>query len=174
MVFIFEGARSSGKSYLANHAPIQNYHFPTIKLQNTLKLSMKDVSLVKDTALLDIAGLMKQDVIIDRCFISTLVYGEYYKRFTEEEALAYVEWISSNVLREQLNVFRIVYIVGEDRERSRDDGYDNIDRQRELELFDKWLKYFSKYTIHFNNEYTQKSVDEMNIMLQKNIGGRQQ
>ena len=133
MLIIFEGARNSGKTYLAGRASDYNnlplYKFEFVKWFNDLKLldNSKEshlFALGKELQLLQANrdGILKS-IILDRGFLTVLVWGVLSKRIDYDEAISQLNRIVESGLLKNCKVY---YIHGDNPNKS-DRNKDNWD-----------------------------------------------
>ena len=177
MLIIFEGARNSGKTYLAGRAADYNslplYKFEFVKWFNDLNLSDDSreshlFALGKELQLLQANrdGVL-QSIILDRGFLTVLVWGVLSKRIIFEEAIDELNQIISSGL---LNNCKIYYIHGDNpnkSERNKDNWDFRDNTSDEKYLYEKFIKHlletypgpfedFSIYT--FENKFNETSI----------------
>lgn len=176
MLVIFEGARNSGKTYLAQKASEYNkiplYKFEFVRWFNELKLedSSRDTHLFalgKELQLLQANrdGIL-QPIILDRGFLTVLVWGVLSKRIDFEEALEELNKIIESNLLDNCKVF---YVRGDNPNKS-DRNKDNWDfrdnTSDEKYLYDKFIKHiletypsFNNFSISsFENKFNESSI----------------
>ena len=176
MLVIFEGARNSGKTYLAQRAAEHNkiplYKFEFVKWFNELKL--EDTSreshlfaLGKELQLLQANrdGILSP-IILDRGFLTVLVWGVLSKRIDFEEAIDELNKIISSGLLKNCKVY---YIHG-DNPNTSDRNKDNWDfRDNTLDekhLYNKFIKHildcypsFDDFSIYsFENKFDETTI----------------
>ncbi len=176
MLVIFEGSRNSGKTYLAQRASEYNkiplYKFEFVKWFNDLKL--KDDSrdshlfaLGKELQLLQANrdGIL-HPIILDRGFLTVLVWGVLSKRIDFEEAIQELDQIASQGLLENCKVY---YILGDNPNKS-DRNKDNWDfrdnTSDEKYLYERFISYlienypsFDNFSIYsFENKFNETSI----------------
>ena len=176
MLVIFEGARNSGKTHLAQiaaeHNNIPLYKFEFVKWFNSLDL--KDDSreshlfaLGKELQLLQANrdGILSP-IILDRGFLTVLVWGVLSKRIDFEEAIQELDQIVSQGLLENCKVY---YIHGDNPNKS-DRNKDNWDfrdnTSDEKYLYQKFITHllenypnFDNFSIHsFENKFDETSI----------------
>jgi hypothetical protein len=177
MLVIFEGARNSGKTYLAQKASDYNkiplYKFEFVKWFNDLKL--KDDSrdshlfaLGKEIQLLQANrdGIL-QPIILDRGFLTVLVWGVLSKRIDFDEALEELDKIMSAGLLRNCKVY---YIHGENpnkSERNKDNWDFRDNTSEEKFLYEKFIQHivevypgrFEEFSIYsFENKFDETSI----------------
>jgi hypothetical protein len=176
MLVIFEGARNSGKTYLAQRASDHNkiplYKFEFVKWFNNLKLEdgSKDshlFALGKEIQLLQANrdGIL-HPIILDRGFLTVLVWGVLSKRIDFDEAIQELDQIVSQGLLENCKVY---YIFGDNPDKS-DRNKDNWDfrdnTSDEKYLYEQFISYlletypsFDNFSIYsFENKFNETSI----------------
>ena len=161
MLVIFEGARNSGKTYLAQKASEHNniplYKFEFVKWFNELGLEDSSRSshlfaLGKELQLLQANrdGIL-HPIIVDRGFLTVLVWGVLSKRIDFDEAIEQLDKIVSSNLLENCKVY---YIHGDNPNKS-DRNKDNWDfrdnTSDEKFLYEKFIHYILENYPSFNN-----------------------
>ena len=161
MLVIFEGARNSGKTYLAQKASEHNniplYKFEFVKWFNELGLEDSSRSshlfaLGKELQLLQANrdGIL-HPIILDRGFLTVLVWGVLSKRIDFDEAIEQLDKIVSSNLLENCKVY---YIHGDNPNKS-DRNKDNWDfrdnTSDEKFLYEKFINYILENYPSFNN-----------------------
>jgi len=176
MLVIFEGARNSGKTYLAQKASEHNniplYKFEFVKWFNELGLEDSSRSshlfaLGKELQLLQANrdGIL-HPIILDRGFLTVLVWGVLSKRIDFGEAIEQLDKIVSSNLLENCKVY---YIHGDNPNKS-DRNKDNWDfrdnTSDEKFLYEKFIHYilenypsFDNFSIFsFENKFDETSI----------------
>jgi hypothetical protein len=176
MLVIFEGARNSGKTYLAQKASEHNniplYKFEFVKWFNELGLEDSSRSshlfaLGKELQLLQASrdGIL-HPIILDRGFLTVLVWGVLSKRIHFDEAIEQLDKIISSNLLENCKVY---YIHGDNPNKS-DRNKDNWDfrdnTSDEKFLYEKFIGYlvenypsFDNFSIlSFENKFNETSI----------------
>ena len=176
MIFIFEGARNSGKTYLAKRASDFNnlplYKFEFTKWFNDLDLldNSKDTHLFalgKELQLLQANrdGILSP-LILDRGFLTVLVWGVLSKRINYEEGISQLDRILESGLLENCKVY---YIWGNNPDKSNrnKDNWDFRDNTGdEKELYEKFISHLvnslppsCNFSLHtFENKFDESSI----------------
>ena len=163
MLVIFEGARNSGKTYLAQRAAEHN----KIPLYKDDSRESHLFALGKELQLLQANrdGILSP-IILDRGFLTVLVWGVLSKRIDFEEAIDELNKIISSGLLKNCKVY---YIHGDNPNKS-DRNKDNWDfrdnTSDEKHLYDKFIKHiletcpsFDNFSIHsFENKFDETSI----------------
>ena len=176
MLVIFEGARNSGKTYLAQRAAEYNkiplYKFEFVKWFNDLSLADDSreshlFALGKELQLLQAnRDEILQPIILDRGFLTVLVWGVLSKRIDFDEAIEQLDKIVSSNLLENCKVY---YIHGDNPNKS-DRNKDNWDfrdnTSDEKFLYEKFISHlletypsFANFSIFsFENKFNETSI----------------
>lgn len=177
MIIIFEGARNSGKSYLAGRASEYNnlplYKFEFVKWFNDLKLSDSSreshlFALGKEIQLLQANrdGVLSP-LILDRGFLTVLVWGVLSKRIEYDEAIQQLDNIIQSGLLENCKVY---YIHGDNpnkSERNKDNWDFRDNTSDEKYLYEKFINYlietypysYTSFSIFsFENKFDETSI----------------
>ena len=156
MLTIFEGARNSGKTYLANLAS-QDHNIPVYKFEfvNWFKtLSLEDSSesthlfaLGKEIQILQANrdGVLKP-IILDRGFLTVLVWGVLSDRIPKEKAYLQLDNIIDSGLIENCKIY---YIHGSNpsKESRNKDNWDFRESEtKEKELYEELIAYLLEKT----------------------------
>lgn len=176
MLVIFEGARNSGKTYLAQRASDYNkiplYKFQFVNWFNDLNL--KDDSrdshlfaLGKELQILQANrdGIL-HPIILDRGILTVLVWGVLSKRISFDESIDQLDKIIKSGLLENCKVF---YIHGDNpnkSERNKDNWDFRDNTSDEKYLYEKFIKHilntypsFNSFSIHsFENKFNETSI----------------
>ena len=176
MLVIFEGARNSGKTYLAQRASDYNkiplYKFQFVNWFNNLNL--KDDSrdshlfaLGKELQILQANrdGIL-HPIILDRGFLTVLVWGVLSNRISFDESIDQLDKIIKSGLLENCKVF---YIHGDNpnkSERNKDNWDFRDNTSDEKYLYEKFIKHilntypsFNSFSIHsFENKFNETSI----------------
>lgn len=177
MLVIFEGARNSGKTYLAQKASDQ-YNIPLYKFEfvrwfNDLKLGDESrdthlFALGKEVQLLQANrdGILKP-IILDRGILTVLVWGVLSKRIDFEEAKNQLDQIMGSGL---LKGCKIYYIHGDNpnkANRNKDNWDFRENSSDEKFLYEKFISYilenypgpFEDFFIYsFENKFNETSI----------------
>ena len=176
MLVIFEGARNSGKTYLAQKASEHNniplYKFEFVKWFNELGLADDSkeshlFALGKELQLLQANrdGIL-QPIILDRGFLTVLVWGVLSKRIDFEEAIDELDKIISSGLLKNCKVF---YVHGDNPNKSNrnKDNWDFRDNTSDEKiLYEKFIQHildcypsFDDFSIYsFENKFDETSI----------------
>ena len=176
MLIIFEGARNSGKSYLARRASedfkVPLYKFDFVDWFNSLKLGdeSRETHLFALGKELQILQLNRDEIIpsliLDRGFLTVLVWGVLSNRISFEEALEELNQIVSKGLLERCKMF---YIHGDNPDKSKrnKDNWDFRDNTfDEKFLYSKFINHiletypsFDNFSVYsFENKFNETSI----------------
>ena len=131
MNFFIEGGRNVGKTYLIENALKDNslnlkyYKFPFYKISQEMFADANGISIGKDLALLEMINQLdfSQNLIIDRGFLSTLIYNQVYRNFSPENNIKILDYINQNFKKKIV----LIYIEADEESRSAH----NIEKVRE-------------------------------------------
>ncbi len=120
MIYVFEGARNSGKTYLSNYVSkkynIQRFQFNFGSYFNLLGLKSSDnreahsFSMGKELMLLQLAKEFSfefPDFIHDRGIVTVLAWGLYENRITKDDLISQIDYIEKNNLLDGIYIIRI-------------------------------------------------------------------
>jgi len=178
MVYVFEGARNSGKTYLSNHVAkkygIQRFQFNFGGYFNLLGIESKSnreahsFSMGKELMLLQLAkefSLSFPDFIHDRGIVTVLAWGIYENRITRDDMVNQIDYIQKNNLLDGVYIIRI---KGQNPDRSDriKDQWDFADSETgESECFELVFSELEKRGIFrvftVNNTFDQESLKEI-------------
>ena len=162
---IIEGPRNVGKTFLLEG--IDHFKFDIIPFCKSFSPEGRDLgyfSIGKDLMALQLC--QKYPTILDRGFLSSLVYGKIENRFSarEEERFIYN-------IQEILKDVAIVFIHGVNPfSRGPKDLFDKRfeSYETQLSLYNYYIKeYFSEITIPFENDFTLNSKEKFNLLIQE-------
>jgi hypothetical protein len=181
MVYVFEGPRNSGKTFLSEHVSesfrIPRFQFKFANLFSDLNLKSENskeahaFSLGKEFMLMQLAkDIPHGSFIHDRGILTVLVWGLLEGRITEEEARNQIGIVKKYSL---LHEITIIYINGENPDKSNrsKDQWDHIDGDtREKETYEKVISMFQKAGLHkiwtFTNKFDSQSVSNIDSMFE--------
>lgn len=182
MVYVFEGPRNSGKTFLSEYIS-SSFHIPRFQFKfanffSDLKLkseSSKEAhafSLGKEFMLMQLSkDLSHESFIHDRGILTVLVWGILEGRISEDEAREQIGVIKKHSLLDQIT---IIYIQGENPEKrdGEKDQWDHIDGDpRERETYEKVISMFQEHDIHkiwiFTNKFNDQSLNNMGSMFEE-------
>lgn len=184
MLYIFEGSRNSGKTYLSKHLSQKNsiprFQFDFVGGVNLLGIptsageEMHAFALGKELMLLQLhrdLPFMDKNFIHDRGILSVLAWGIVEKRISSSQALSQLDYVVQNNL---LQNSAIVYIEGENPDqssRNKDqwdftDGGSEEKKAYEFLLPELQKRGFTK-VIRFKNDFMAYSCDAFSTLIQK-------
>jgi hypothetical protein len=173
-LFVVEGARKSGKTYLVNSQKT----LPTFKFD--FNGAFEGLGLPRNSENTHYFGLGKEimlhqldnqgfieNTIIDRGIITNSVWGIFQKRVTISEVESELNWIIREGL---LGASAFIHVKGTfDGERTKDLWDSDESRlQEEKDLFDHFFKYVSDRgvrTFTFYNRFDDLSLDLFNRLI---------
>lgn len=181
MIYVFEGARNSGKSFLSQKISeqfsIPRFQFDFVGSFSLLKLDSKtreshSFAMGKELMLMQLSKDLEKkfpNLIHDRGIFSVLTWGILEGRILETEAHNQLQWIKRKSL---LSNFKFVYIEGENpyKEPRYKDRWDFADTlTSESEIFSKFFDSFLEPSsfIRFHNNFDDDSVDNLINRFQK-------
>lgn len=176
MLIIFEGARNSGKTHLAQRASEHNnlplYKFEFVRWFNELDLSDNSkeshlFALGKELQILQANrdGIL-QPIILDRGFLTVLVWGVLSNRISYDDSIQQLDAIIKSGLLENCKVY---YVHGENPNKS-DRNKDNWDfrdnTSDEKILYEKLIHHilnvypaFDSFSIYtFENKFDESTI----------------
>lgn len=175
MVIMIEGARNVGKTFLLSKLDEKVYKFPFTNYtneiftkQNTNYESFKELntytpihyaSIGTDIAVLELdkQNMFKDNIITDRNFLSSLVFGIQSKRITYQQAIIEGKYIVDNY-----NKFKIVLIFKDnetDDDRNKD-RYKIYKYSETVQLYNDLINDIglNDNVVFFNNTYDDDAV----------------
>ena len=181
MIYVFEGARNSGKSYLSTEVSkrmdIPRFQFDFGKYFNLLNLKSKDnkeshsFSMGKELMLMQIARDLNDkapNFIHDRGIMTVLAWGLSENRITTDDVIEQANFIKNNGL---LDGIFIILINGKnpdssDRNKDQWDYADESDLEREAFQFvyDVFVK-LSFPMVMVKNEFNLESIEGLNKLM---------
>jgi len=184
MVYVFEGPRNSGKTFLSEYIS-ESFHIPRFQFKfadffrdlNLKSENSKEAhafSLGKEFMLMQLVNdLSPRSFVHDRGILTVLVWGLLENRISEDEARDQIEILKKYSL---LDDIVIIYIKGENPDKSdrSKDQWDHIDgNPRERETYEKVITMFQEADLHkiwiFENKFDDQSVDRIGSMFEEII-----
>ena len=181
MVYVFEGPRNSGKTFLSEYIS-GSFHIPRFQFKfanffSDLNLKSENsreahaFSLGKEFMLMQLAkDVPQQSFIHDRGILTVLVWGLLEGRITEDEARNQIEIVKKYSLLDEIT---IVYIKGQNPDKSDriKDQWDHIDGDpRERDTYEKVISMFQEAGLHkiwiFENKFDDQSVSNIGSMFE--------
>jgi hypothetical protein len=181
MVYLFEGPRNSGKTFLSEYISesfrIPRFQFKFADFFGELNLKSEDskeahaFSLGKEFMLMQLAkDIPHESFIHDRGILTVLVWGLLEGRITEDEARDQIELVKKYSLLDEIT---IIYINGENPDKSNrsKDQWDHIDGDsREGDTYEKVISMFQEAGLHkiwaFTNKFDNQSVSNIGSMFE--------
>jgi len=178
MIYVFEGPRNSGKTYLSkaieSKLNLPRFQFDFGNYFNLLELKSKDnseahsFSMGKELMIMQIAKDLKEsmpDFIHDRGILTVLAWGLSENRITRDDVIKQIEFIKDKNLMSEISV---IYINGNNPDRSdrNKDQWDyaeldNAERSSFEFVIYKFVELGFDNISVFHNEFTDESVDEL-------------
>lgn len=188
MVYVFEGPRNSGKSFLSNYISskfhIQRFQFEFAEYFKRLNIQSQNskeahafalgkefmlMQLFRDLSIVDDGG-MDYSFIHDRGILTVLAWGIMEGRITEDEMVEQIKIIKDLGLMHDIS---IVFITGDNPEKGdrNKDQWDHIDGDnRELEAYNRVISKFEEYGIakirKFTNRFDEESLTDITLMFE--------
>ena len=178
MIYVFEGPRNSGKSYLSKAIEssliIPRFQFDFGSYFNMLELASKDnreahsFSMGKELMIMQIAKDLKRslpDYIHDRGILTVLAWGLSENRITEDDVIKQIEFIRRHDLMSEIT---IIYINGNNPDKSdrNKDQWDYAElNNRERSSFEFVILKFMELGFQniklFDNNFDDDSVERL-------------
>jgi len=177
MIYCFEGARNSGKTFLSNYISdsldIERFQFDFGQFFHLLDLKSTDnreahsFSMGKELMIMQLARDIKvvNEFIHDRSILTVLAWGLSENRISKDDVIKQIDFIVENDLLK--NIF-IIYIDGKNpikREGVKDhwDYADNSDKERDAFEFiiSEFDKRETSSIIRFQNDFTVNSQTKL-------------
>jgi hypothetical protein len=174
MIYVFEGPRNSGKTFLSKYIStkfyIERFQFAFVDFFRVLGLQSQNnkeshaFSMGKELMIMQLFKEIdfKKSIIHDRGILTVLAWGIMEQRITEEEMESQVKMIKDFNLMENVT---IVFIMGDNPNKSdrNKDQWDRIDGDvREFECYQKVILKFQEYGIgrisKFQNNFDEESL----------------
>jgi len=174
MVYVFEGARNSGKTYLSKHISdkfrISRFQFDFGNHFNLLDLKSKDnkeahsFSMGKELMLMQLSKdlLNAPDFIHDRGILTVLAWGLSENRISKDDVIKQIEYIRDNHLLDNIT---IVYVYGDNPDKSdrNKDQWDyadgnNLERDAFEFVISKFKKLGAKKIYRLKNNFDLGSI----------------
>lgn len=184
MIYVFEGPRNSGKTFLSKHISkrfeIKRFQFLFPDYFSRLKMTSKNskeahaFSMGKELMIMQLfrdIDFGNSEVIHDRGILTVLAWGLMENRITEEEMIDQVKLIRDFDL---MNEVRIVFVTGNNPDKGdrNKDEWDRIDGDpRELESYQKVISAFESYGIarirRFENNFDSESLTNLDLLFEE-------
>jgi len=180
MVYVFEGARNSGKTFLSKEVSKTLFvprfqfdfgdYFELLNLKSNGSNSAHAFSMGKEFMLMQIARDLKEspDFIHDRGIMTCLAWGLYENRIGKIDVIKQVDFAESRGLFDNIH---IIYIDGKNPDRSdrNKDSWDFADLgSGEREAFEYVKSVFAAKGIGFTvfkNSFDEKSLSDLNQLI---------
>jgi AAA+ ATPase superfamily predicted ATPase len=160
MNYLIEGPRKVGKTFLINSLLNKNPKFKVFKTEILEAFSFFKNPYIffgKDLSLLSLIRSGNFDnLLFDRGFISTLVYGEFFNRYTKEEVDYFIGYIN-----DYLPNLKIILIKGDNKKERKKDSFDFLDNSysEQLDLFKKYLDKIDCSFEIIDNQFDKKTEE---------------
>jgi len=183
MIYVFEGPRNSGKTYLSkameSKLNLPRFQFDFGAYFNLLELESKDnreahsFSMGKELMIMQIARDMKRkhmsDFIHDRGILTVLAWGLSENRITKDDVTKQIEFIMDNELMSEITV---IYINGNNpdkSDRNKDQWdyaeLDDVERSAFEFVIYKFIELGFDNIRIFQNEFIDESVDKLRELI---------
>ena len=153
LVFV-EGPRNVGKSFMIEEIKdmhLKNIVFPKFDFTGIHDFILKNNNLIGENSPKDRKAILgvsfgkdlqtlqflkekifeDKIIIMDRGFLSSAVYGILFNRFSEEEAIQYLEYIQNRFFSQEENQAEIIYVDSQKKnpfDRGYKDKWNNLDQ----------------------------------------------
>jgi hypothetical protein len=178
MIYLFEGSRNSGKTFLSDHISktfnVPKFKFDFVSYFKGLNLVSENsrethfFAMGKELMLMQISrDLGIPDFILDRGIITVFSWALLEKRISEEEVRSQVKLICENNLLDEIC---IVYIEGNNPDKSprNKDNWDHLDFNSEEKKFcDFVINEFESNgfkIFYFRNNFTEKDKENIEFI----------
>lgn len=159
-MILIEGPRNVGKTFLLDHFSYPVNKFKAFDYMKTLRLNKFaewGFSCGKDLMFNMVAKYLPPDYILDRGFLSSIVYSILLERTTEKEANRFLSLIDPTDMK-------IIYITGVNPSTRKKDALDYLDYGKQLVLYDKYIEKVPH--ISFTNNFDEESITRFNNLLE--------
>lgn len=157
MLYLIEGPRNVGKTFLLNKLDKNIYKFPFVKFIENINVSNNNenvhfFAIGGDLAVLELhdKGFINTDIYCDRSFISSLVFGVLSNRISYNDALK-----QGRLILNTYKKFKVIYIYSE---------FIKDDRNKDIysfyspeETHNLYIKLFNDLNIDYINFYNEKN-----------------
>lgn len=182
MVYVFEGPRNSGKSFLSKHIS-KKYYIPRFQfafsdyvrqlgLQSQEGKEMHAFALGKELMLMQIFRDLKfpTDIIHDRGILSVLTWGILEGRISEDQMKSQLQIFADSELCKSTT---IVFLTGDNPNQiaRNKDEWDKFDGDaRELECYEKVISNYESLGLgqveRFTNRFDERTLSEFEYMFE--------
>lgn len=171
MLYIVEGPRNSGKTYLLENSNISipRYKFVFNEFVNDFYIGPNDdielfyYTIGFDNGLLDLVKkqIIDKPIIMDRGFISDIVYAIQSGRINIE----YGKSVMKYLYNKYKDCFKIIYIDSETKPDNRNkDKWDFYDSKETIKIYKSLLSGIEH--INFYNDFTDHSLNKFKILFE--------
>ena len=178
MVYVFEGARNSGKTFLSDYVSktfgIHKFKFDFVNYFKSLNLTSENsrethlFAMGKELMLMQLSrDLGIEDFILDRGIITVFSWALLEKRISEQEVKDQIKFICENRL---LDGISIIYIEGKNPNKSlrNKDNWDHLDfDSEETKCCDFVINEFENNgfkILYFRNNFTVKDLENIEFV----------
>lgn len=181
MLYVFEGPRNSGKTYLSgiisSNFSIPRFQFNFAEVFDALSLNSKtreahSFAMGKELMIMQLnkdLGNKMPSLIHDRGILSVLGWGIAEKRISKQQALDQLQYVKNSGLLEGV---KIIYIASSlKRERVlKKDAWDFAEKtQEELNAYDFLIPFIQEYVYQFENKFNEESVSALKKLFATDI-----
>ena len=175
MLFIIEGSQGVGKTTLIKNSPLKDYYYHFSFSEHVQELNLKgsandlwNFTMGKDLQLLEWAhNHPNQTMVVDRGFLSTIVYAQLLNRASEEQINGFLQYLITSRL---LTYVEIIYISGKNNsfKREHNDGFDELYSQQEAQdrIYNQIITANNICPIHqFRNDFDERSIKDFSELV---------
>lgn len=182
MVYVFEGPRNSGKTFLSkiisNSFGIPRFQFDFTGAFKMLNLDSKSreshsFAMGKELMLMQLAKDLDRSMprfIHDRGILSVLTWGILENRISKSQAISQLDYVINSGL---LNQIHVIYIQGKNPQRrvmKKDDWDFSEMSTRESDIYDFLISKFPNENISiFQNSFNNESVENIKTLFSENL-----
>lgn len=180
MIYLFEGARNSGKTFISDHLSnkfkIPKFKFDFVGYFKSAGMSSQSsrethfFALGKELMVMQISrDLGIEDFILDRGIITVFSWALLEKRITEEEVISQISMIHEKNL---LKGISIIYIEGDNPDKSsrNKDTWDHLDFNSEEKKYAEFvieeLEKRGHKILRFRNNFTERDLENCDLFFQ--------
>lgn len=175
---IIEGPRNVGKTFLLSKTGLDDkiYKFSVSQFFDLFGLQAEEkmvgFSLGKDFQIMKLnkEGLIRPRTIMDRGFLSSVVYGVINNRFTKQFGDFYVKYIVDNFLSDDVLIVYIDAGCEGNPNRCKDRWDNKIEFENQIEIYKRYLPMIPRGNLTvFRNNFTPKSIEEFKELIEEAI-----
>lgn len=185
MIYLFEGSRNSGKTFLSDHISKKfnlpkfkfdfSGYFESLKMTSQSSRETHSFALGKELMIMQISrDLGIEDFILDRGIITVFSWALLEKRSTEEEIVDQIKMVCEKNLIKGISV---IYIEGSNPDKSsrNKDSWDHLDFNLEEKRYcDFVINEFQKngfQIYYFHNNFGEKDKENMEFIFSNILNG---